>query len=452
MDDIKIGLEVHVGLKTRSKLFCSCSRGVESDRPNSKTCVVCLGMPGSKPVLNRSAFDFALKIALALGCKISSSLVFSRKTYFYPDLAKNFQITQFEEPLGSSGCIVLSDGSKIGISRVHIEEDPASLIHEASSVLIDYNRSGNPLVEIVTSPALTSPSQARELLNKLVVVLKYLDIFDDSCVLKADANISIKKHNFSRVEIKNVTGFKEIERALSYEAKRQEVDDVVPGTYGWDAVKGVTYFMRSKEAEDDYGYIYEPDIPSFKIDSDIVDSVVLPELPDSRIERFVNLGVDPVDSQIIVSDKKIADVFDLVIRSISPGLAGKWFRRDVLKIVNSNQGVSLNPSALISLLRLVEFGEITDKTAQHLFPEVILENLDPVKFVKENDLLAVSSASEVEGFCKKVIEENSKAIDDFKSGEEKSFNFLVGQVMKLTKGKAKPEVIRDVLMVLLKKV
>ena len=252
--DVVIGLEINVELDTNTKLFCGCATS-GSDEPNSRTCEVCIGAPGSKPVLNKKAVDYALKLCLALECNISPSLVFSRKSYFYPDMSKNYQITQYEIPLGKKGKLKLSSGKEIGITRIHMEEDPAALIHPAgmtgsSFVLIDYNRSGDPLCEVVTEPDLESPEEARDFMKQLITVINYLKIFDDShCIIKADANISIKESGYTRVEIKNITGFKEIERALKYEVERQKqnIKDIEHETRAWDSDKGITFSLRKKE-------------------------------------------------------------------------------------------------------------------------------------------------------------------------------------------------------------
>ena len=260
-----IGLEVHVELNTKTKLFCSCpTKG--NEEPNSRTCEVCLGHPGSKPVLNKKAVEFALKLCLALNCKINPELIFSRKSYFYPDMAKNYQITQYDIPLGKKGKLNLSSGKEIGITRVHMEEDPASLVHpggmqQSSYVLVDYNRSGNPLVEIVTEPELSNAADARDFMKNLITILTYLEIFDENNnIIKADANISIKESGFVKAEVKNITGFKEIERALNYEIERQK-KEVKEGkklhqeTRAWDSEKGLSFSLRKKETEEDYGYI-----------------------------------------------------------------------------------------------------------------------------------------------------------------------------------------------------
>ena len=294
--DIVIGIEVHLELATDTKLFCGCATH-GTDEPNTRTCEVCLGHPGSKPVLNKKALQYALRLCLALGSKISPSLIFSRKSYFYPDMAKNYQISQYEIPLGEKGSLNLDSGKKIGITRVHMEEDPAALIHPAGMagstyVLVDYNRSGDPLCEVVTEPELTSPEEARNFMKQLITVLTYLDIFDvNRCIIKADANISIKESGYKRVEIKNITGFKEIERALKYEVERQkqEVDSIAQETRAWDSEKGMTIAMRKKEVEEEYGYIIDPDLVKIEITKDMLKEVEesMPELAQEKVQKFV---------------------------------------------------------------------------------------------------------------------------------------------------------------------
>ncbi|MCX6707143.1 MAG: Asp-tRNA(Asn)/Glu-tRNA(Gln) amidotransferase subunit GatB [Candidatus Woesearchaeota archaeon] len=293
--DIVIGLEIHVELNTNTKLFCSCSTE-NTEEPNTHTCPVCLGHPGSKPVLNKKAVDFAVRLCLALGCTISRNLIFSRKNYFYPDMSKNYQITQYEVPIGTEGKLRISDEKEVGLVRAHLEEDPASLVHPAGMhsspfVLVDYNRSGRPLLEIVTKPEMYSPAEARDFMRKLITVLNYIGIFDqDHCIIKADANISIKETGYVRSEVKNITGFKEIERALKYEVERQKKDfeegkKFVLDTRAWDAENGVTRRIRTKETEEDYGYILDPDLVITEITDDFVESIKkeMPELAQDKV-------------------------------------------------------------------------------------------------------------------------------------------------------------------------
>ncbi len=447
-----IGLETHIQLDTTTKLFCSCpTKNLSSEElPNSRCCPICLGHPGSKPLLNKQVLQFALKLCTALGCKIEKEIAFSRKTYFYPDLSKNFQITQFEIPLGKNGSIKLKSGKVVEIQRIHIEEDPAALVHEGSMqespfVLIDYNRSGIPLCEIVTTPCMTSPAEAREFLKELIKIVKYLHIFDENCgVVKADLNISIPGH--PRVEIKNVSGFKDAELALNYELVRQKMalktgKEVVLHTRAWDGKK--TFFLRSKETEDDYGYIIEPDLPQITVPEKNLEQVrtEVPELAHVRSARYVReLGIDSVDAEIMASELELAELFELVAAKIEPQLAAKWLRRELLRVLNYQQKtlakVNLNSQHLIELLKLLEQQEISERTAQKLMEKLIEEDFSPQELVRTENLRKVVNDEEIGQFCLKVVEETPKAVQDFLAGNEKSLDFLIGQVMRLTKGKA----------------
>ncbi|HLF54213.1 MAG TPA: Asp-tRNA(Asn)/Glu-tRNA(Gln) amidotransferase subunit GatB [Candidatus Nanoarchaeia archaeon] len=454
--DVVIGLEVHVQLKTASKLFCSCP--TNAAEPNTAICPVCLGHPGSKPVLNSKALEFGAKLALALGCSLANSVVFSRKTYFYPDLVKNFQITQYEVPLGSNGQIVLDSGKVVRISRVHIEEDPGALVHEAGSVLIDYNRSGIPLCEIVTAPDMSSPAEAREFMKKLLSVLGYLGIFEqDSCVIKADANISIREKNYTRVELKNISGFKEIERALAYEVKRQKEQDVKQETRGWDADKGISYSMRSKEAEEDYGYIVEPDLPLFEISSDWIRKIQesIPELASQRAARWASeLKVDETDAHIIANDLDVAVLFEKVAEFVDPVLASHWFRREILRQLNDRKvelkDTQLRSEELIELFQLLEKKKITDRIAQQILVQLFDKKFSPKKYVDERKLGRVADESSLKKICEDVIAGNAKAVEDYRKGEENALMFLMGKVMRETKGTAAPNVVKELLKSLLK--
>lgn len=453
---IVIGLEVHVQLKTKTKLFCSCPTFTEE--PNTAICPTCLGHPGSKPVINEKALEFGAKLAIALGCKIAPHIQFARKTYFYPDLVKNYQITQQDDPLGSDGQIVLDDGKVVRIARCHLEEDPGALIRETNAVLADYNRSGIALCEIVTSPDMSSPAEAREFLKKLMNILGYLGIFDqDTCIIKADANVSIKEKKYTRVEIKNITGFKEIERALNYEVERQKTQEVKKETRGWDDVKGITYSMRSKEEEADYGYIVEPDLPTFHISEEWINSVrsQIPELAHARAARWIKeWKIDPVDANVIAADIEVADLFEQIAKKVNPKTASHWVRREVLRLMNDNKQTlketQFDAKGLIEVLDLYEKKKITNKIAQNIIRELASKKFSPIAFVKENKLETVSDEGALDALCKKVISEQPKAVEDYKKGEEKSLMFLIGQVMKHTKGTASPQMVRELLITLLK--
>ncbi len=456
--DVVIGLEIHVELKTQTKLFCGCPTS-GNDEPNTRVCPVCLGMPGSKPVLNKKAVEYALKLCLAMGCDISSELVFSRKSYFYPDLAKNYQITQYELPLGKHGVLKLKDGKVISLSRIHIEEDPASLVHPAgmkgsSYVLVDYNRSGQPLVEVVTGPDLTSPPEAREFMKQLITILGYLDIFDEhNGIIKADANVSVKEKGYTRVEIKNITGFKEIERALKYEVDRQHSGEtVIQETRAWDSDSGVTFSLRTKETEEDYGYIIDPDLVPITISKEFIAEIKksLPELAHDKVSKFVDKHkLKKEDAEILAAEKELAELFERVAKEVDPLLAAKWIRRELVRVLNYGKKVlkdiELDEQNLIMLLKLVEHKKITDATGQQLMEKLIEQPFNVKEYVEKEGLLAVSDSFELEKFCMEAIAENEKAVADYKKGNEKALNFIVGSVMKKTKGKATPAEVNDLL-------
>ncbi len=465
--DVVIGLEIHAELATESKLFCSCpTHG--SDEPNTRTCPVCLGMPGSKPVLNEKAVKYALKLCLALGCKISPELIFSRKSYFYPDMSKNYQISQYEIPLGEKGKLSLKEGKSVGITRVHMEEDPASLIHPGSMqkspfVLVDYNRSGDPLVEVVTEPDLTSPEEARDFMKQLITVLNYLGIFDvNRCIIKADANISIKESNYTRAEIKNITGFKEIERALKYELERQKHDvkegkKIVQETRAWDSEKGLTFSLRQKEVEEEYGYIIDPDLVTIEITEGLMKEVKMemPELAQDKISKYIaKYKIAKIDAEVIAQERLLAELFEKVAEKIDPVLAAKWLRRELVRVMNYNKKsldqLKIDETHLIELLGLVESRKITETTGQKLMEMLIEKPFDITKYVEKEGLIAVSDKGELEKFCKEAIAENPKAVEDFKGGNQKSVQFLIGQVMRKTKGKASPKEVNEIIKKLLK--
>ena len=426
--DMVIGLEIHVELDTHTKLFCGCpTKG--NEEPNTRVCPTCLGHPGSKPVVNAKAVEFGLKLAMALQCKIAPSLIFSRKSYFYPDLAKNYQITQYEEPLGEEGVLAI-DGKKIGITRVHLEEDPASLVHEKSSVLIDYNRSGNPLVEIVTKPELHSAEEARDFMKKLLSILNYLGIFDEAGIIKADANVSLKEGKYVRHEIKNITGFKEIERALHYEIQRQQMElesghKLRQETRGWNPERGITYPMRIKEVEEEYGYIIDPDL----VGIDITD-----EMKQKAEESLPELAGE---------SKKVDKV-----------LAARWIRLELGRVLNYHKKTVadeiVDEEQFIVLLRLLQDGKITNRVGQKLMDTLAEKSFDVAKRVKKERLEVVSDTKALEKICKAVVDGNKKAVEDYLKGEQKSFQFLVGQVMAKTKGQVNPQEINRILKKLVK--
>ena len=453
--DIIIGLEIHVGLKTKTKLFCSCPQPKEGDQPNTKVCEVCVGFPGSKPVVNKQALEHALKLCLALNCKIAPTLIFSRKTYYYPDMGKNYQITQYEEPIGSNGKLSIGD-KEITIDRIQLEEDPGALTHQGTTTLVDYNRSGKPLCEIVTAPEFSSPDEAREFLKRLLTLLHYLGIFDEKeGVIKADANISIK--GYERVEIKNITGFKEIERALNYEIERQRL--LVREnqglkhreTRGWDSDKGITLFQRKKEAEEDYGYILDPDLVPIELSKEKIEQTKkeLPELPQQKAWRYQQeYTLKLQDAEALANDYKLAALFETSLKTIEALAAAEWIRREVVRVLNYNKKEleeTFIEKHLLEVLELLKQKTITRQTGQRLMELLVEKDLSIKQYVKEQNLEIVQDTGFLEEICKKVINENKKAVEEYLKGEEKSFNFLVGSVMRLTKGKADPSLVNETL-------
>ncbi|MCR4369109.1 MAG: Asp-tRNA(Asn)/Glu-tRNA(Gln) amidotransferase subunit GatB [archaeon] len=445
---VRIGLECHVQLATKSKLFCACPTKGE-DIPNSRTCPTCLGLPGSKPVLNKTAVDFALTVALALNCKLNREFFFSRKTYFYPDLAKNYQITQYEVPVGEKGFLEIA-GKKIGITRVHLEEDPASLVHEdgaksSNYSLVDYNRSGIPLVEIVTEPDMSSPKEAREFMDSLLNILNYLGIYEHGVsVLKADCNLSYAGGN--RVEVKNVTGFRAIEQALLFEEQRQKAQaskaGVLRETRGFDAQTGVTYSMRKKETENDYGFIADADLPVVKVDDLWVKKIKskLPELPEQKALRIAKeFGLTEYDAKVIAQSKRLSDIFEAAGK-IDSKIAVRIVSRELLGVLNYNklslEDTKVDANGISGLVMLLKGGKVGDKNAKESLIKYVLEGILPEKFLEENKLLIDSSEIDVKGVVAQVVSENAQAFSEFRSGNQKSLNFLIGQCMRRLKGRA----------------
>ncbi|MAG45534.1 MAG: Asp-tRNA(Asn)/Glu-tRNA(Gln) amidotransferase GatCAB subunit B [Nanoarchaeota archaeon] len=442
----KIGIECHVQLLTRSKIFCSCPT-LGDENPNTRICPTCLGLPGSKPVLNKEALNQALKVALALNCKVSEETFFSRKSYFYPDLVKNYQITQYEFPIGAKGKL-----ENINITRIHLEEDPGALIHQGNTCLIDYNRSGIPLIEIVTEPDFKTPNEVRLFLKKLITMLEYLGVYNrtSEAALKADANISTTGE---KVEIKNITGLKEIQRALEYEASRQEAEPAkIQETRGWNPEKGITFPMRTKEFEEDYGYIADPDLPKITFSKTLINTFKksLPELSLDKVQRFKKTySLPDEDAETLASEKLLADLFEEVAKKIDPKLAARWLRRDLLKVLHYNKkslkDIKLDAQHVIELLDLLQQNKINDATAKELLIKLIEKPFSPSTHVKKEKLTMIESSEELESMCKDVIKNNKDVVESYKAGKEESIHYLVGQVMRLSKGKANPKEVQKIL-------
>jgi len=440
---VKIGLEIHVQLNTKSKLFCSCS--TDYKKPNNKVCETCLGMPGSKPRLNQEAVIKALKLAIALNCEIQDKMIFSRKTYFYPDLSKNYQITQLEYPLAFKGVLKLKK-KEIRIRRIQVEEDPAGLQHKSTCVLIDYNRSGIPLVEIVTDPDFESVEEVKEFIDKLTTILDYLGMHDPSnFTLRADVNVNLEGH--PRVEIKNMTGTKNIEKALNFEIVRQKIilesnQMSMQQTMHYDAKTSSTIASRTKETEEDYGYIFDPDIPVIKLDKNLINEVKekMPELPQQRIERFIkDYDMKEQDAYVITIEKATADVFEELSKEFDNDYLLKWMVGPLRKVLNYNNlklvQTGMSKEHMLKLLKLMKEETLTPRTGEFVLRELVVKPDDPEKIMKKLGFEGVEK-KELTKVIEEVLTNNKKAIEDYKHGEKKALQFLIGHVIRETKGQA----------------
>ena len=449
---VKIGLEIHgyINLEqTKKKLFCECLTEYGEVTPNTNICPICTGNPGAKPMLpNKEAIDKAVEIGLMLGCKISPKLMFQRKHYSYPDLPNGYQKTMsgsYSMPVGTKGNFL-----GIGIQQVHLEEDPAR--YEPSTGKVDYNRSGVPLIEIVTAPDFTSAEQVENWLKKLMTTLAYIKAIHKDAGIKADVNINIERH--PRVEVKNVNSFSSIVRAINAEEKRQKKvleskEKTEQHTRAWDDLNGVTHFMRSKETAEDYMFIPEPDLPVIDIKDDYLAKLKsrLPERPDEKIKKYENMGIEKENAEVLASEIILAELFEKISKSVDPILTAKWLRREFVRITNYNQKeldeMKITEKELIPLLKLIQHNKITEKTGQKIMNELGLKLFDVEKYVKDNRLEAVSDKGDLEKFCREAIKENPKVVDDYKNGNEKAVNFLIGQIMRKSRGTASPdEVLR----------
>ncbi len=472
-----MGLEVHAHLLTKSKLFCGCSTKFGGE-PNSHTCPTCMGLPGALPVLNKKAVDFAIKLGLALHCTINKRSIFARKNYFYPDLPKGYQISQYEEPICENGHLDLYvNGVKkrVRVKRVHMEEDAGKLVHESTIdastySLVDYNRSSVPLVEIVSEPDMRTPEEAVAYLRMLRDVLIYLEICDGNMEegsFRCDANVSVREKGAeelgTRAELKNLNSFRFIERSLDYEIKRQvelikKGGKVVQETRLFNADEGVTYSMRGKEEAHDYRYFPEPDLLPLTVDEDWIERIreTQPELPMEKMERFLSgYGLPKYDVEILVSDKELARYFEDTVKLFpEPKTVSNWIMTELLRELkdgNVSAGQSpLSPERLAELLALVKDGTISIKIAKEIFTELYRSGVSPKKLVENKGLLQISDESAIVSTIDAVIARFPKELEDFRAGKEKLLGFFVGQVMKETKGKANPKLLNELLLKKLK--
>ncbi|OQX82741.1 MAG: glutaminyl-tRNA synthase (glutamine-hydrolyzing) subunit B [Candidatus Omnitrophica bacterium 4484_49] len=464
-----IGLEIHVQLKTRSKVFCTCSTKFGAP-PNTQTCPVCLGLPGVLPVLNRKAFRYAIKTALALNCQITNSVRFDRKNYYYPDLPKNYQISQYALPVGIRGYLEIENEGEIKrvrIRRVHLEEDAGKLIHSEDGrfSFVDYNRAGTPLLEIVTEPDINSPQEAYVFLQELRTTLLYLEVSDcnmEEGSLRCDANISLKRKGEeqlgTKTELKNMNTFKGVRQALEYEAHRQlmlleDGKAVLPETRLWDPGKQATYSMRGKEEVEDYRYFPDPDLVDYEISEELIQELrrEIPELPLYRKRRIKEQYELPDrDVEVLIRDKHLADYFEQAMKYYDrPKFLCNFLITDILGAVNelkSNiQDVKLHPNNCAKLLTMIDKGLISIKIAKQIIKDLIISDVDPETYINQKGLVQISETSQLEKIVEKVIGDNPSAVEDYRKGKEKVIGFLVGEVMKLTRGKANPGLVNEIL-------
>lgn len=465
-----IGLEIHTQMKTKTKIFCGCSTQFGAP-PNTQTCPVCEGLPGVLPVLNQQVVHFAVITGLALNCSIASDSRFARKNYFYPDLPKGYQISQYERPIAVNGfldILVNGENKRIGITRAHLEEDAGKNIHSDTGPysFVDLNRAGVPLLEIVTEPDIRTPEEAAEFMRKLRTILRYLDVCDGNMEegsLRCDANVSIRPIGDTKLgvktEVKNINSFKFVQKALEYEISRQikaalNREPIIQETRLWNVANGVTESMRAKEEAHDYRYFPEPDLTPIMLDQQTVESLrrALPELPDQIIRRFITTYELPrYDAEFLAADKAMATWFEQVaIASKQPKAASNWVMGELTRLLNEqNQTFDvcpLKPRQLADMLDLIQKGVISGKTAKTVFQKMFITQKDAETIVKEEGLLQISDADELERQIEGIIQKNSNEVKRYKDGEIKLIGFFVGQIMKATKGKANPALVNEILL------
>jgi len=446
---VRIGLEIHEQLKTREKLFCRCSADYRNAEPNTNICPICTAQPGAKPMgINKRALESMVKIALALNCKINKYFLFRRKHYFYPDLPNNYQRTT--TPIGTNGKL-----GDVKIKEVHLEEDPGR--YDLKRGLVDYNRSGVPLIEIVTEPDMHSPEEAREFLKKLESVLSYLDVCrEEEGTMRIDANISLGGGN--RVEIKNINSFSGVYKALKYEIMRQrnlikQSIEIKRETRHFDEDQGITISLREKETAEDYRYIPDPDLPPVEISEKFIKNIkaTLPELPEARISRIVmQYGIERDVAEVLASDKELADIFEDVAKIVDAKIAAYWLKNQFKKILNLKdlraKDVKAKPEKIAEVLLLYKNGDINEMVTKQLL-QLIVENpnIDPKTYVKDKGLAKITDEDMLREAVKKIIIENKKAVEDYLAGERKAINYLAGKVMQATRGKAEPRIVMKLL-------
>jgi len=480
-EEVVIGLEVHIQLMTNAKMFCHCSTDYIGKEPNTNTCPVCLGLPGCLPVLNKKVLEFALKTALALNCKINLINIFHRKNYFYPDLPKAYQISQYDIPLGVNGDIEISlpenqEKRKIGITRVHLEEDAGKLVHEgditsSSYSLVDYNRCGIPLAEIVTEPDFSSPEEARIFLMKLRSIVQHLGVCDGNMEegsMRCDANVSIRDTKTGtlgiKTEVKNMNSFRAVKKALQFEVDRQkkllsEGEKVIQETRHWDESKNITVSMRSKEEAHDYRYFPEPDLLPLQVDLKMIEATRknLPELPEARKNRFIkDYQIPEYDAEILTSSKALGDYYEKTTSLYSNSkILSNWIMGELIRYLNEDkvevEDSPISPDNLVEMLKLIDKGVISSKMAKEVFEKMFKTAKGASQIVKESGIIQITDENELIEIVDRVINENPKSIEDFNQGKEKALHYLVGQVMRYTDCRAKPDFVFNALKQRIKK-
>ena len=468
-----IGLEIHCELKTKTKIFCGCATGFGADQ-NTHVCPVCLGLPGSMPSVNKSVVEFAIKAGLATNCEINQYSKFDRKNYYYPDLPKNWQTSQYDLPICKNGWVDIDvDGEKrrIRLTRIHMEEDAGKLVHSGTTIKdsatsnVDYNRTGVPLLEIVSEPDLRASDEARAYMEKIKAIMEYIDVSNcrmEEGNLRADVNVSLRpvgsEQLGTRTEMKNINSFKGLVDAIDYEIERQTevLEDgghVIQETRTWDPARGITLSMRSKENAHDYRYMPEPDLPPIVTSDETIEKYrkELPELPDARRARLEkDYGLSSYDAGIITSSRAEAEYFDAVVATGADAkLAANWIMGDLAKNLNEAElDISKSPveaERLGKMIQLISKGTISSKIAKKVFAEMWACPDDPEKIVKDKGLVQITDVSAIEGVVDEVIANNPKAVEEYKGGKKKAIGALVGQVMKATKGKANPQMVNQLL-------
>ena len=465
-----IGLEVHCQLKTNTKVWCSCDADYDNKEPNTAVCPICTGQPGALPKLNEKVLDYAIKAALALGCEINRESYFDRKNYFYPDSPKNYQITQFFKPYAENGALKITTNSgkeaSVGIERIQIEEDTAKSIHTASETLLNYNRASVPLIEIISKPEIKNAEEAYAYLNTLKDRLKYTKVSDVSMELgslRCDANVSVRKKGETklgtRTETKNLNSFKAVVKAIEYETNRQiEVLEnggrVVQETRLWDEENAVTKPMRSKEEAMDYRYFPEPDLPAIIITESRLSNVKdeMPEFADEKAKRFINeYKLNEMEAATLSSEQELAEYYEEVVKvSDDARLAANWVLTEILRVLKekniSIEKFSVEPENIGKLIKLIKANTISSKIAKDVFEILLSENKDPEIIVKEKGLVQITDNSKIEKIVEQVLAENPQSVEDYKAGKSNALKYLVGQSMRLSKGKANPQMINEMIL------